>query len=157
MLEQPRYYEAEEPIYKCRWCDEEVSEEPLCPKESTYEEKHYAEYEDGREEYRGSTFYEMLTGVCSKCFDEAITAENIFAFSKENEQDALDSDEKFNYSVVSYLYSMDELLELAKKDMKARLESGVGIDEERVKKAMREYAHADEDTFVEFMDKSAQK
>lgn len=157
MLEQPRYYEAEEPIYKCRWCGEEVDEEPLCPEEDTYEEEHYAEYEDGSSYYRGSTFYTRLTGVCPKCFDGAVTLENILAFSKKNEQDALDSDEKFNYSVVSYLYSMDELLELAKKDMKARLESGVGIDEERVKKAMREYAHADEDTFVEFMDKSAQK
>lgn len=156
MLEQPRYYEAEEPIYKCRWCGEEVSEEPLCPKESTYEEQHYAEYEDGREEYRGSTFYEMLTGVCSKCFDEAITAENIFAFSKEGEDLATGKD-KFDYSVVSWLYSMDDLLELAKKDMRERLASGIGIDEERVKKAMYDYAHNDEESFVEFMDKSAQK
>ena len=152
-----KYYESEEPIYKCRWCEQEVEDEPLCAKEDTYEEEHYAEYEDGGAEYRGSTFYTRLTGVCPKCFDEAVTLENILAFSKKYEQDALDSDEKFKYSVVSYLYSMDELLELAKKDMKARLESGVGIDEERVKKAMREYAHADEDAFIEFMDKSAQK
>lgn len=152
MASNINYYESEEPIYRCRWCEQEVEEEPLCAKEDTYEEKHYAEYEDGGAEYRGSTFYTRLTGVCPKCFDEAVTLENILAFSKENEQGAWDSDEKFKYSVVSYLYSMDELLELAKKDMKARLESGVGIDEERVKKAMRVYAHEDEDAFVEFMD-----
>ena len=40
------YYESEEPIYKCRWCEQEVEEEPLCAKEDTYEEKHYAESED---------------------------------------------------------------------------------------------------------------
>lgn len=152
MASNINYYESEEPIYRCRWCEQEVEEEPLCAKEDTYEEKHYAEYEDGGADYRGSTFYTRLTGVCPKCFDEAVTLENILAFSKKNEQDAWDSDERFKYSVVSYLYSMDELLELAKKDMKARLESGIGIDEERVKKAMREYAHEDEDAFVEFLD-----
>lgn len=148
-----KHNEADEPIWRCRWCEQEVEEEPLCAEEDTYEEEHYAEYENGGSDYRGSTVYTRLTGVCPRCFDEAVTLENILAFSKKNEQDALDLDEKFKYSVVSYLYSMDELLELAKKDMKARLESGVGIDEERVKKAIREYAHADEDAFVEFMDK----
>lgn len=152
MASNINYYESEEPIYRCRWCEQEVEEEPLCAKADTYEEKHYAEYEDGGAEYRGSTFYTRLTGVCPKCFDDAVTLENILAFSKKNEQDALNPDEKFNYSVVSYLYSMDELLEFAKKDMKARLESGIGIDEERVKRAMREYAHEDEDAFIEFMD-----
>ena len=156
MLEQPKYYEAEEPIYKCRWCGEEVDEEPLCPEEDTYEDEHWAEYEGGGAEYRGSTFYEVLTGVCAKCFDEAITTENIFAFSKEGEDLATGKD-KFDYSVVSWLYSMDDLLELAKKDMRERLASGVGLDEDRVKKAMYDYAHADEEAFVEFMDKYVQK
>lgn len=155
MLAQPRYYEAEEPIYKCRWCGEEVDEEPLCPEEDTYEEEHWVEYEEGGADYRGSTFYEVLTGVCPKCFDEAITAENIFAFSKEGEDLATNDKDKFDYSVVSWLYSMDDLLELAKKDMRERLASGVGLDEDRVKKAMCDYAHADESGFIEFMDRRA--
>ena len=151
-----KHYVAEEPIYRCRLCGEEVDEEPLCPEESTYEDEYWTEHEGGGAKYRGSTFYEVLTGVCPKCFDEEITAENVFKFSKACE-DVVDDKDKYDYSVVSWLYSMSDLLELAKKDMKERLASGIGIDEERVKKAMYDYAHYNEESFVEFIEEEMKK
>ena len=151
-----KHYVAEDPIWKCRWCGNEVEEDLIDPQESSCEEEHWAEYEDGGAEYCGSTSYEVWEGVCRDCFDEEITAEHIFKFSKECE-DVVGDKDKFDYSVVSWLYSMSDLLDLAKKDMKERLESGIGIDEERVRKAMYYYAHNDEEAFVEFMDKYVQK
>lgn len=146
-----KYYESEEPIYKCRWCEQEVEEEPLCAKEDTYEEKHYAEYEDGGADYRGSTFYTRLTGVCPKCFDDAVTLENILAFSKKNEQDALDSDEN---SITAWCHISTQWTSFSnsRKGYESALGEWRWYRRGAREKAMREYAHADEDAFVEFLD-----
>lgn len=122
--------------YFCTWCKQTIDDEPHCPDVNDLS---------------------SIKGICGNCFDAAITIDNILEFSECNENLAISDEERFVCSFVSFLYNMKDLLDLAKKDIRARLQSGIGIEADKIKRAMREYAEFDDAEFVKFIEQMGGK
>ena len=91
--------------------------------------------------------------MCAECFAEYAQARDVVEYSKTQEKlnwwDRQIADDnylqyeagvKFSQSVISFMYSMDDLLELARKDINARLDIGYAPDVEKINRAARQYA-----------------
>ena len=122
--------------YFCTWCKQTIDDEPHCPDVNDLS---------------------SIKGICGNCFDAAITIENIFEFSEHNENRAISDEGRCVCSFVSFLYNMKDLLELAKKDSRARLQSGSDIEADKIKREMREYAEVDDAECVQFIEQMGWK
>ena len=121
----------------CLFCEEAKKEDELLP--------HFHYHEN---------LEHKADGICEDCFDyfsekfEVVDEFSIFLEAKESHDDIK---ELYSWSVVSYMYSMSDLIELARKDMKDRFENGPEIEREKVKKACRAYCRNVDEAFAEFV------
>lgn len=96
-------------------------------------------------------------GVCEECARELLSLDNIFRFSSAivkkfaSPERAFD---KFEYDIVSHFYSVDNLVELAREDMRKRMELA---DESKKKDFIKEslnYIDLDMEDFLDCVDPS---
>lgn len=87
-------------------------------------------------------------GVCRECLKAAATVENALAYS-----DSVYGKDAYEDTFIAELYSKEALVSLARKDLTARIEAGIGIDIAHLKKAAERYCMFDDNGFIDFINR----
>lgn len=85
-------------------------------------------------------------GVCRACLKEEATIENALAFSDE-----YIGEKEYKDTFIAELYTMEDLVALARKDLAQRLETNYAPDIDKIKKAAEDFCLFDDDAFIEFI------
>lgn len=121
----------DEPKCICDWCGEEVGAHLTSLREDVYGN------------YRG---------VCDECIKAEATIQNALAFS-----DSIFGENTYEDSFIERLYSQEDLVKLARKDLAERLKIAYAPDLEKMQKLAREYCLEDCDSFIDYINKKSEE
>lgn len=96
-------------------------------------------------------------GVCAECARELLSIDNIFRFSSEivkkfaSPERVLD---KFEYDIVAHFYTIDDLIDLARKDLRERIALADEVEKKDFIKESLNYIDIDIEDFLDCVDPS---
>lgn len=96
-------------------------------------------------------------GVCEECARELLSIDNIFRFSSEIVKKFASPErnlDKFEYDIVAHFYTIDDLVELARKDLRKRMELADESEKNEFVKECLNYIDMDFDDFLDCVDPS---
>lgn len=96
-------------------------------------------------------------GVCEECARELLSLDNIFRFSSEIVKKFASPErnfDKFEYDIIAHFYTIDNLVEIARKDLRKRMALADETEKKDFIKESLNYIDMDIEEFLDCVDPS---